>query len=64
MNWEYVPQDNYLLHDLVGLGIDVADTYGFESAVNQGQFLVIAIITDLPSSQAQRLLESIGQRIA
>ena len=64
MNWEYISQDNYLTHDLIGLGVDVGDTSCLESAVNRGQFLVIAIITDCPSNQAQQLLESIGQRIA
>ena len=61
MNWEYIATDNNLLKDLIGLGIDIHDTFCFESAVNQGQFLVVAIITDHTPSQAQHLLANIGQ---
>ncbi|PZU97725.1 MAG: hypothetical protein DCE90_06500 [Pseudanabaena sp.] len=62
MNWEYVSQDNNLLDDLMGLGIDIDDTYCLELAVNQGRFLVIAIITDCPSTQAHQLFESLVQK--
>lgn len=62
MNWEYVTQDNNLLSDLIGLGIDISDTSCLEAAVNQGRFLVVAIITDRPSTQARQLLESICQK--
>ena len=63
MNWEYVAKDNHLLKDLIGLGIDIPDTFCFESEVNRGRFLVVAIITDRPASHAQQLLDNIGQRI-
>ena len=63
MNWEYIADDGGLVVFLTDLGINVHDTFEFVSAVENGKFLVVAIVTDRSAYQAQRILENIGRKV-
>lgn len=63
INWEYLATDGSLLAVLIGLGIDRSDASRFEQSVNNGRFLVAAIVSDRSASQAQYLLENIGRKV-
>ncbi len=63
MNWEYIADDGGLVVFLTDLGINVHDTFEFVSAVENGMFLVVAIVTDRLACQAQHILENIGSKV-
>jgi hypothetical protein len=62
-NWEYVATDDNLIEVLTGLGIDFNDALKFECQVQQGRFLVAAIVIGHSASQSQYLLKNIGRKV-
>ncbi|PZO38465.1 MAG: hypothetical protein DCF19_16200 [Pseudanabaena frigida] len=60
MNWEYIASDDGLVVVLTELGINVPDTFKFVDAVEDGKFLVVAIVTDCLTSRTHHILNNIG----
>jgi hypothetical protein len=63
INWECITKDSNTLGILSGIGIDIHDTPQYKNAVEHGNFLVAALVTDHSASQAQFLLENIGRKV-
>ena len=63
INWEDIAINGGLIVVLALLGISVHDTLQLVDAVEEGKFLVMAIVSDRSASQAQYILESIGHKV-
>jgi len=61
MNWEDIAVAGGLIVVLIELGISEYEASEFVGAVEDGKFLVIAIVSDRQASQAQHILENIGR---
>jgi hypothetical protein len=59
-NWEHIHVDDDLAIFLTELGISDRSAYRFVNAVEDGNFLVMAIGNDWEASKAQHVLDNIG----
>jgi hypothetical protein len=61
MNWDDLALDGGLTEVLMHIGISEYDTLELMDALENGMFLVIAIVSDRQASQAQHIFENIGR---
>lgn len=61
MNWQDLAVAGGLATVLIGIGIDKNDALELVNAVESGNFLVVAIVSDRIPSQAQHILKDIGR---